>query len=64
MILRKAAAGIVHAGNGTYNIGFNENDETQFSARNLEELQECWTKFCSENGFLTNSVDYVERAAI
>lgn len=61
MTLGKAAVGVVHAGVGTYNIGFNDGDETQFDAYNLQELLECWIEFCAENGFQTNSVDYVER---
>lgn len=62
MTLGKAAAGIVTAGGGTYNIGFNGNDETQFSADSLQELLELWIAFCAENEFQTNSVDYVEKA--
>jgi len=61
MILEKAAAGVVTAGNGTYNIGFNDNDETQFSADGLWDLLELWNTFCTENGFRIDSVDYVER---
>lgn len=48
---------------GTYNIGFNDGDETQFDVENREELLECWIEFCSENCFQTNSIDYVERVA-
>lgn len=61
MTLGKAAAGVVRTGGGTYNIGFNSGDETQFSAYDLHDLLECWIDFCADNGFLTNSVDYVER---
>ena len=61
MILEKAAAGVVTAGSGTYNIGFNDNDETQFSADGLQDLLELWNTFCAENGFQIDSVDYVER---
>lgn len=61
MTLGKAAVGVVHAGGGTYKIGFNDGDETQFSADNLLDLLEFWIGFCAENGFQTNSVDYVER---
>lgn len=61
MTLGKAAVGIVQAGGGTYNIGFNGDDETQLSAYNLQDLLECWIEFCAENGFQTNSVNYVER---
>lgn len=61
MTLGKAAAGVVLSGGGTYNIGFNGGDETQFAADNLHELLEYWIDFCAENDFQTNSVDYVER---
>ncbi len=61
MTLAKAAVGVVRAGGGTYNIGFNDGDETQFDAYDLPELLECWIGFCAENDFQTNSVDYVER---
>ena len=61
MILEKAAAGVVTAGRGTYNIGFNDNDETQFSADGLQDLLELWNTFCAENDFQIDSVDYVER---
>lgn len=59
MTLAKVAAGVVREGGGTYNIGFNDGDETQFDAYDLPELLECWIDFCAENGFQTNSVDYV-----
>lgn len=61
MTLGTAAAGVVENGRGTYNIGFNDGDETQFDVYDLAELLECWIEFCVENGFQTNSVDYVER---
>lgn len=61
MTLGKAAEGVVAKGGGTYNIGFNGNDETQFDADNLADLLECWIDFCADNDFKTNSVDYVER---
>ena len=60
MTLAKAAAGVVQAGGGTYNIGFNDDDETQFDAYDLPELLECWIAFCAENGFQTYSVGDVE----
>lgn len=61
MTLGTAAAGVVTPGGGTYNIGFNEGDETQFDAYDLAELLDLWIEFCEENLFQTNSVDYVER---
>lgn len=61
MTLGKAAANMAFEA-GTYNIGFSNGDETQFCADSLSDLLECWIAFCAENGFETNSVDYVERA--
>ncbi len=58
MTLAKAALGVVQAGGGTYNIRFNDGDETQFDAH---DLPECWIDFYAENGFQTDSVDYEER---
>ena len=46
MTIREASKGVVTSGRGTYNIGFNDGDETQFNVQNLEELQECWSEFC------------------
>lgn len=62
MTLGTAAAGVVHTGGGTYNIGFNDGDETQFDAYDVAELLDLWIEFCVENKLETNSVDYVERA--
>lgn len=62
MRISEAAKGVVTAGGGMYNIGFNGDDETQFTAYDLKELSELWRDFCEENGFRKNSVDYVERA--
>ena len=45
MTLGVAAAGVVHAGGGVYNIGFNDGDETQFDAYDLAELLDCWIEF-------------------
>ena len=61
MILVKAAVGVVTSGGGTYNIGFNDGDETQFSAQNLKELLECWKGFCKDEKISQNCVDYVEK---
>lgn len=49
---------------GTYDIGFNDGDETQFDAESFAELLELWIDFCEENGFNKNSVDYVEPAEV
>ena len=61
MTLGTAAAGIVTPGGGTYNIGFNDGDETQLDAYDMAELLDLWIDFCAENGFDTASVDYVEK---
>lgn len=61
MTLGTAAVGIVKPENGTYNIGFNGCDETQFDAYDIAELLDLWIAFCAENNYQTNSVDYVER---
>lgn len=45
MTIEAASKGVVASGRGTYNIGFNDGDETQFDVQNLEELQECWSEF-------------------
>lgn len=60
MILRKAIKGKVR-GKGTYNIGFNDGDETQFDATSLADLEDLWSNFCKEEGCREDSVDYVER---
>lgn len=62
MQLSKAMKGVSFIGKGTYNIGFNDGDETQFTASSRKELEELWRGFCEENGFKKNSVDYVEGA--
>lgn len=38
MTIREASKGVVTSGRETYNIGFNDGDETQFDVQNLEEL--------------------------
>lgn len=60
MTLRKAAKNIVRE-RGTYNIGFNGGDETQFDAENIDDLEDLWCCFCKEEGGGVDSVDYVER---
>ncbi len=44
----------------TYNIGFNDDDETQFDVCNLGELLICWYEFCKENKFPINCYCYLE----
>lgn len=39
MTLRRAAESIVK-GRGTYNIGFNDGDETQFDTENIDDLED------------------------
>ena len=63
MTIREASKGVVKSGGGTYNIGFNDGDETQFDVQNLEELRECWTEFCKEEKVYPGCVDYVERVS-
>lgn len=62
MTIREAGKGVVTAGGGVYDIGFNGDDETQFTAFGMADLEELWNGFCEENGFQKNSVDYMERA--
>lgn len=62
MTIREAGKGVVTTGGGTYNIGFNNGDETQLTAYNMKELEELWKSLCPEFGCEPNSVDYVERA--
>lgn len=62
MTIRQAGKGVVTSGGGVYDIGFNDGDETQFTAFGMKDLEELWNGFCEENGFNKNSVDYVERA--
>ena len=59
--LRSVAKGVVTTGGGVYNIGFNDGDETQLDAYDINELENLWRDFCEENGFKVVSVDYVER---
>lgn len=65
MTLREKAKGVVTSGDGTYRIGFVNNegreDETELDAFNLQELQEVYSEFCKENNFKQNTVLYVER---
>lgn len=63
MTLREASKGVVKSGGGTYNIGFNGGDETQFDAQNLKELQECWSEFCKDEKISPGCVDYVKRVS-
>ena len=63
MTLEEASKGVVTSGGGTYNIGFNGGDETQFDVQNHEELQECWSEFCKEEQVDPGCVDYVERVS-
>ena len=54
---------MVKSGGGTYNIGFNGGDETQFDAQNFKELKECWSEFCKDEKISPGCVDYVERVS-
>jgi len=64
MTLKEAAKGIVHARGNTYRIGFNDNDETEFFAHDLKELDSLYRDFCKENNLKQNTVDYVEPAQV
>lgn len=44
----------------TYLIGFNDNDETIFSAETMEELDELLDVFFEENGIEDPVIDYIE----
>ena len=59
MTLREASKEVVKSGGGTYNIGFNGGDETQFDAQNFKELKE----FCKDEKISPGCVDYVERVS-
>lgn len=65
MTIREAGKGIVTAGGGTYRIGFintdGQDDETEFDAYNMADLETLFRDFCKENGFQQNTVTYVER---
>ena len=45
-----------------YNIGFNDVDETQFTASGIRDLEDLWIRFCAEEKIDINCVDYVELA--
>lgn len=65
--LQEAAEGIIVDSQTvyrTYNIGFNDGDETQFDALAFSDLEECWNDFCDEHNANKNSVDYVECVGI
>ena len=65
MTISEAGKGIVTAGGGTYRIGFintdGQDDETEFDAYNMADLETLFRDFCKENGFRQNTVIYVER---
>lgn len=63
MTIRDAAYGKLPKNFPTtsYNVGFNDGDETQFDINSLSELEECWLMFCREEGCSPDSVDYVEK---
>lgn len=44
-----------------YKVGFNENDETELDACDLNEHERIWKALCSEFKCNTDSVSYVER---
>lgn len=62
MKLEDVIKGIRFVKGGSYNVGFNNGDETQFDVDTFEDLQECWIDFCSDNDIPTDCVDYVDYA--
>ncbi len=44
----------------TYNIGFNDGDETQLSGKGLKDLEEAWSGFCADCGLEETCVEYVK----
>ena len=65
MTIREAGKRIVTTVGGTYRIGFintdGQDDETEFDAYNMADLETLFRDFCKENGFRQNTVIYVER---
>ena len=59
----REAADDMEIGRGTYDIGFNDGDETEFDlmdGEGINELEELWLDFCKEEGCDPDSVDYIE----
>lgn len=56
----KEAVGMETIKNGTFNIGFEKDDETQFDVDDFNDLQDLWEMFCEDNGIPYDCVDYVE----
>ena len=48
-------------GEGTYNLQFNGNDETQYDAKTFGDLLELWLDFCAENDLNPNVLENVEK---
>lgn len=46
-------------GEGTYNLAFNGNDETQFDVKTADELLELWMDFCIENNIEPSTLEDV-----
>lgn len=63
MTIRQAGKGVVvgDVSLQTYRIGFNDGDETELEARDMNDLEELWQSLCPEFGCNADSVDYVER---
>ena len=64
MTIREAMEGM-HVSNAyNYRIGFlntdGQEDETELSADNNEDLENTYEDFCEENGFLKNTVTYID----
>lgn len=63
MRLRRAAKGIVRKGkkSSVYRIGFNDGDETELTANDINELEKLWFSLCPEFECEPDGVNYVER---
>lgn len=59
MTIREAANGI-EINDWTYLVGFNGDDETIISARDIEELEEVWRDLSKEFEVPEDCVDYIE----
>lgn len=47
----------------TYRIGFNNGDETELDARDVDDLAKLWKSLCPEFGCEPSDVDYIERVS-
>jgi len=63
MTVKEAGEGIVIEEETTYLIDFvnydREDDQTDFTATGMDDLEELYNNFCVENGFENNTVIYI-----